>query len=108
MSEQLIEFQYKEGVVRGGYSFSANNNVIILSGFVKNLKNKKIREAIQYEAKTARTLYVDKVNEVRNSGEQMNQGLIKQNASAKARNMAKDKYAEVWSEVEDICSKFTP
>lgn len=106
MTDQPIKFQYQEGIVSGGYSFSAYNNIITLSGFVESL-DEKIREAIQYEAITARSLYVDEVKRLRASGEKVNSVLIKRDATRAARERAHIKYSEVWSEVEAIY-KSTP
>lgn len=97
-----IKFQYQTGVVTGGYSFSAYNNIITLSGYVEKLENAKIREAIQYEAKTARSFYVDEVNRLKANGEKVNSFIVKQEATRKAKDIAQTKYAEIWSEVEDV------
>ena len=102
MSPISIKFQYQEGVVKCGYSFSAYNNVIMLPEYVEKLENTKIREAIQYEAKTARSFYVDEVNRLKAKGEKVSSFIAKREAIRKAKDMAQTKYAEIWSEVEDI------
>ncbi len=102
MTEQQVRFQYQEGIVSGGYSFSAYNNVITLPKFVEKLESEKVREAIQYEALTARSIYVDEVTRLRASGEKINSVLIKGKASKKARDKAKEKYAEIWSDIENV------
>jgi len=102
MTEPSIKFQYQDGIVSGGYSFSAYSNIIILSGFVEKLENEKIREAMQYEALTARSLYVEEVKRLRAKGEKINSSLIKREATRAAREKAQVKYAEVWSEIEEI------
>jgi len=61
MTKQAVSFKYETGIISDGYSFSAYNNVIKLPEYVKKLENIKVREAIQYEAMTARTLYVYEV-----------------------------------------------
>ena len=102
MSEQSIKFQYQNGEVTGGYSFSAYSNVITLPKYVQKLENTKIREAIQYEAKTAHSFYIEEVARLRNRGEKINSSLVKRDATRKAKDMAQTKYAEIWSEVEGV------
>ena len=101
MSEKPIKFQYQAGIVTGGYSFSAYDNIITLSEYVEKLENVKIREAIQYEAKTARTFYVEEINRLKANGEKINSYNVKRDATIKAKDKAQAKYAEIWSEVED-------
>ena len=102
MSEQTIKYQYQVGVITGGYSFSANNNIITLSGYVEELENAKVREAIQFEAQKARTYYVEKVNRIKAAGGKVNNFLTKYEAVKRAKEDAKAMYADVWDEVEAI------
>jgi len=102
MSSRSIKFHYKAGAVIGGYSFSAYDNIITLPRYVEKLDNAKIREAIQYEAKTARSFYIEEVNRLKANGEKINSFLVKREATRKAKDKAQAKYAEIWSEVEDI------
>lgn len=99
MSEQ-IRFQYRKGIVPQGYSFSAKNNVIILSEYVENIANARVREAILYEAERARQLYVEEINNLRSIGEDVNTHDVKRDASMKARFEAQAKFSDVWDEVE--------
>ena len=108
MSEQSIKFQYQKGEVVGGYSFSAYNNVITLPKYVQKLENLKIREAIQYEAKTARSLYIEEVTRLKAKGKKINSSIVKREATKKAKDKAQTKYAEIWSEVEDTYNSPPP
>lgn len=101
MLKQPIKFQYKAGIIIDGYSFSAYNNTITLSGYIEKLDNAKIREAILYEAETARSFYVEEVNRLKASGRKINSYLVKREAISKAKNKTQAKYAEIWSEVVD-------
>jgi hypothetical protein len=101
MPEQPIKFQYQEGVVTGGYSFSAQSNIIKLSGYVQKLENRRVCEAIQYEAQKARFYYVEEVKRVKAAGGKVNNVLTKYEAVKKAKEDTRALYADVWSEVED-------
>ena len=108
MSEKPIKFQYQKGIIADIYSFSANNNVITLSEYIEKLENAKIREAIQYEAKIARALYVDEVNRLKREGKKVNTFLIKREASKMAKKEAQAVYTDIWGEVERIYANPPP
>jgi hypothetical protein len=101
MSERPIKFKYQKGIVTGGYSFSVKNNIITLSEYVEKL-DPAIREAIQYEAKTARSFYIDEVNRLKANGEKVRTCRIKYEAVKRAKEEAEGKYADIWCDVEDI------
>jgi hypothetical protein len=103
MLEQSVKFQYQAGIVTGGYSFSAYNNIITLSGYVETLDNARVREAIHYEAEKARTYYVETVNKLKLCGEKVSTFYVKRDAIQRARKEAQSKYMDVWNEVESVC-----
>ena len=98
MSE--VRFQYKTGLVTGGYSFSLHSNVIILPEYIKRLANDRIRAALLYEAERCRKHYVTEVNRLKALGERVNTFLIKREATNKAKAETKAKFSDVWDEVE--------
>ena len=100
MSERTVRFQYRAGIVTGGYSFSLHNNVIILSAYVEKLTDDMVREAIHFEAERARHHYVTEVNRLKTLGETVNTFIVKHEASQQARAEAQAKYPAVWDEVE--------
>lgn len=102
MSHQQVVFQYKMGIVTDGYSFSAHNNIIILSGYIEKLENAKVRDAIHYEAEHARSLYIDNINKMKTAGEKLNTFLAKREAIKKAKEATKIMYADVWDDMESI------
>jgi hypothetical protein len=108
MSEQPIIFQYQTGTITGGYSFSAYSNKIILPEYVKKLKDTKIREAIHYEAKTARSFYLVEVSRLKSNGEKINSFLVKRDATEKAKAESYIKFSDVWEEVERIYKENEP
>ena len=102
MSKQVKKYQYKKGVVQGGYSFSVHNDVIILSEYVGKLEDDRVREAILFEAERARHHYVTEVKRLKTLGKKVNTYLIKQEATKIAKAEARTKFADVWDKVERI------
>jgi hypothetical protein len=102
MSEQSVIFRYRKGIVAGDYSFSAKNNIITLSGYIERIDNPAIREAIQYEAKKARSFYIEEVNRLKEIGEKVRTCRVKYEAVQKAKEEAYTKYGDIWGEVEHI------
>jgi len=102
MSRESVKFQYHTGIVVGNYSFSANNDIITLSGYVEKLEDDRIREAIKFEAITARAFYVDELNRRKLMGDRINSSNIKSEATRRAKVEAKDKYFDIWDMVENI------
>ena len=100
MFEQTIKFQYKKGIVVGDYSFSAKNNIIILSGYIERLENNRVREAIKYEAQIARSFYVDEVNRLKSEGEKVNTFYVKSVATKIAKEEVRIKFSDIWDEIE--------
>jgi len=101
MSERPIKFKYQKGLIVGGYSFSAYDNIITFSEYVQQLENEKIREAIQYEAKTAHSFYIYEVKRLKANGEMVKTSRVKYEAIKRAKEDAKIKYADIWDDVED-------
>ena len=48
------------------------------------------------------SLIIEEVTRLKGKGEKINSSLVKREATRKAKDMAKTKYAEIWGEVEDV------
>ena len=99
MTEQ-VRFQYQKGIVTGGYSFSVGNNIITLPAYVEDIANARVREAIQHEAEKARRYYIEEVNRLKMLGEKVSTFYAKREATMKAIEETRAKYADIWDEVE--------
>jgi len=88
-----MEIIYQAGNVTGGYAFSANNEVITLSGYVEKLPEEQ-KNVIIFEANKARELYTAEVARKKAAGEKVNPLTIKRESVAEAKKATQEKFGE--------------